>query len=341
MSVSSSPRVVVVGGGIIGLTSALALLQSGYSRVHLVAESFDELTSHVAGAIWMPFALPTHVDPHQTRQWCEESMAWLERLWQQHGEAVGIHYVDGVDVSAGGLPDVTHPYWAHIVKNYRLLSREEAAAVCPGMTHGSAFTTVIYNPTTLMKWLHQEIRARGGTFEQRKLSSLDDVDADLVVNCTGLGAKDLVSDDTVYPIRGQVLRVHNPAIKRFTMVVHRDGSHTYILPRPAGEVIVGGTVQPHNWTRANDPQDVEGIWARACAVEPLIAESRKLAEHWGLRPQRRDGVRLEVDSRRTAKGATVVHNYGHVGSGHTLQWGCAQSVVRLAKLHVPPVESRL
>ncbi|GLE07793.1 hypothetical protein PINS_up018459 [Pythium insidiosum] len=293
-------------------------MSRGYSRVHIVAESFEQLTSHVAGAIWMPFALPTHVDPHQTRQWCEESMAWLERLWQLHGEDVGIHYVDGVDVSAGGLPDVTHPYWAHIVKNYRLLSRDEAAAVCPGMTHGSAFTTVIYNPTTLMTWLHKEIRLLGGTFEAAEALESRRRRRRSRHQLHRTRAKELVKDESVYPIRGQVLRVHNPAIKRFTMVVHRDGSHTYILPRPAGE--------PHNWTQANDPQDVEGIWSRACALEPLVAQSRKLAEHWGLRPQRRDGVRLEVDCRRTANGAT---------------WGCAQSVVRLATVHVPPVESRL
>lgn len=61
-------RAVVVGGGIIGLTTALALLESGrFQHVHVVAASFDNLTSHVAGAIWMPFALPPDIDTDQTR----------------------------------------------------------------------------------------------------------------------------------------------------------------------------------------------------------------------------------------------------------------------------------
>lgn len=56
-------RVVVVGGGIIGLTSALALLEGGFRNVKIVAKSFDATTSHVAGGLWMPFELPSHVDP--------------------------------------------------------------------------------------------------------------------------------------------------------------------------------------------------------------------------------------------------------------------------------------
>lgn len=60
-------RVRVVGGGVIGLTSALALLQSGFKHVHVVADSFDDTTSHVAGGLWMPFSLPDDADPTKAR----------------------------------------------------------------------------------------------------------------------------------------------------------------------------------------------------------------------------------------------------------------------------------
>jgi hypothetical protein len=96
-------------------------------------------------------------------------MAWLDDLYRTHGDAAGIHYVKGHDVMADGVPDVvrspilnhsrrmsdrltrclnlqSHPYWAHCVKDYRLLTREQAQAVCPGMTQGSAFETIIYKP---------------------------------------------------------------------------------------------------------------------------------------------------------------------------------------------------
>ncbi|TMW61971.1 hypothetical protein Poli38472_009464 [Pythium oligandrum] len=287
-------QVVVVGGGIIGLATALALLENGFKRVHVLAKSFDDITSHVAGAIWMPFALPAHIDSQQTQKWCEESIEWLAKLYRQHGEAVGIHYVDGDDVSALGTPGVTHPYWAHCVENFRLLTQDEAAAVCPGMTHGSSFRTIIYKPMTLMTWLHEQIRQRGGTFEQRNLESLDDVDCDLLVNCTGVGTKALVGDDSMSPIRGQVLTVQHPSIKRFLMVVHRDGQHTYVLPRPGGELVVGGTVQLNNWSLENSPADIDGIWTRACALVPELASGKILGEHCGLRPGRADGLISDI-----------------------------------------------
>jgi hypothetical protein len=41
----------------------------------------------------------------------------------------------------------TPPYWAHCVENYKVLSRGEAEAVFPGMTHGASFRTIIYNTT--------------------------------------------------------------------------------------------------------------------------------------------------------------------------------------------------
>ncbi len=55
-----------------------------------------------------------------------------------------------------------------------------------------------------------------------------------------------------------------------------------------------------------------------------------LAERVGLRPFRKSGVRLERD--RLRDGRTVIHNYGHGGSGFTLSWGCAREVLELATL---------
>lgn len=114
------------------------------------------------------------------------------------------------------------------------------------------------------------------------------------------------------------------------MAVHNDSSHTYIIPRPNGDVVIGGTVQPHNWSTATNDADADGVWTRCCELYPEIKNSKIVAKVAGLRPGRSNGVRLEVDPRPNAQGAIVIHNYGHSGSGHTLQWGCAQDVVRLA-----------
>ncbi|KAG7388185.1 hypothetical protein PHYPSEUDO_012987 [Phytophthora pseudosyringae] len=328
-------RVLIVGGGVIGLTTALALLQSGFKRVQIVAETFEGTTSHVAGGLWMPFALPDGVDTTPPRKWCEVTYAWLETLRKDKGEALGIHVVPGADVSAVGAPEVVHPYWAHCAENFRLLSREEAAEVSAGATHGFALDALIYNPKPFMVWLHEEIRKLGGAFEQRRVKSLDEEDCDLLVNCSGLAAKELAGDDSVFPIRGQIINVYNPKLDKLKMVLGKNGEHTYIIPRPNGNVVLGGTAQEHNWSTENNDQDVEGVWERCCRLWPEVRNSKVIATKTGLRPGRTGGVRLEVQPTPTKRGAVLIHNYAHGGSGHTLHWGCAQEVAELSKQRFP------
>src|SRR5262249_38282922 len=54
-----------------------------------------------------------------------------------------------------------------------------------------------------------------------------------------------------------------------------------------------------------------------------IEGTNVLAERVGLRPYRKSGVRLKRSNSRD--GRTVIHNYGHGGSGFTVLWGCAQN----------------
>ena len=57
-----------------------------------------------------------------------------------------------------------------------------------------------------------------------------------------------------------------------------------------------------------------------------LAKPKVLGERVGLRPFRRSGVRVERTQLRD--GRTVIHNYGHGGSGFTLSWGCAEAADR-------------
>ncbi|POM58261.1 D-aspartate oxidase [Phytophthora palmivora] len=278
----------------------------------------------------MPFSLPEDVDPAKPRRWCEVSYEWLMHVMESNGEEAGIHIVDGVEVSSEGPPPIVHPYWAHCVENFRLLSQEEAAKVSLDAEHGFAFRTIIYNTGVFMKWLQKEFRKFGGTFEKRRVIDLDAEDCDLLVNCSGLAAKELAKDDTVYPIRGQIIKIHNPKLDKYAAVIHRDGHHTYIIPRPHGDVVLGGTVQPHNWSTKNDDSDVDGVWERCCQLWPEVRNSKVIGPMAGLRPGRTGGVRLAMEPLPTKSGAVIIHNYAHGGSGHTLHWGCAKDVAALA-----------
>jgi hypothetical protein len=60
-------------------------------------------------------------------------------------------------------------------------------------------------------------------------------------------------------------------------------------------------------------------------LAPVIARPDRLIDIVGCtRPFRAQGPRMEVERRY---GKTIVHNYGHGGSGWSLSWGCAKAIL--------------
>ena len=143
----------------------------------------------------------------------------------------------------------------------------------------------------------------------------------LVINCAGIGARELVHDADLEPHRGQVAIV--PRIKYLPYaVVCDDAPLMYAIPR-RNDCVFGGTNDLSD-DLAVDSATTARIVAE-CSRELKIDKPNVLAERVGLRPFRKSGVRLERDHLRD--GRTVVHNYGHGGSGFTLSWGCAQKFI--------------
>lgn len=72
-------------------------------------------------------------------------------------------------------------------------------------------------------------KRNGGTVLRKRLETLDEIGAkfDVIGNCSGLGARHLVNDTSVYPIRGQTIRVHAPHVKHFYVF----GNDHYVLQK--------------------------------------------------------------------------------------------------------------
>src|SRR5437763_16034214 len=151
---------------------------------------------------------------------------------------------------------------------------------------------------------------------------LEDVDPkfDLLINCAGIGARELAHDADLEPHRGQVAIV--PKIDKMKCaIVCDDDPLMYAIPR-TNDCVFGGTNEVTH-TLNVDPAITNAIVSE-CARVLEIEKPRVLRERVGLRPFRKSGVRLEPDKLRD--GRTVIHNYGHGGSGFTLSWCCAENV---------------
>jgi len=296
-------RVVVVGAGVVGLTCAVRLLEEGH-RVDIVARDLPlETTSAVAAAVWYPYlSLPRE----RVLGWSAASFAEFVAL---AGEPdTGVRMVTGTEVHRRPAPD---PWWRAAVPT---LGRE--TSLPDGYRDGWTFVAPVVEMPLYLRWLVARIASLGGTLTRMNLSGLP-VGADLVVNCSGLGARLLGHDRTVVPVRGQVLLLEQVGLDRWWLDAE---GPTYVVPR-SRDIVVGGTEQEGDWSRTPDPATAADILARATRLVPALAEARVLRHKVGLRPVR-PAVRVE-------RSGDVVHCYGHGGAGVTLSWGTAEEVISL------------
>jgi D-amino-acid oxidase len=216
------------------------------------------------------------------------------------------------------------PEWASHIPDFRVA---EAAEIPDGRV-GWAFTVPVADTGVYLRWLAARFEGNGGVMEMRRIASLSEAaaEAPLVVNCAGLGARELVGDAEMRPIRGQVMRVENPGLIRFWLDEYHPDGMLYIIPR-RGDCILGGTAEVGEEDTTPDPDVAEAIRWRCAELEPDLADARLLEHRVGLRPWRPE-IRLEAEP--LPGGATVIHDYGHGGAGVTLSWGCADTVVELA-----------
>ncbi|MEU3829317.1 FAD-dependent oxidoreductase [Streptomyces sp. NPDC029080] len=307
MGIAPGDEVIVVGGGVAGLTTAVLLAESG-RRVRVWArEPAERTTSAVAGGLWWPY----RVEPEPLAgAWALESLDVYDGLAERPVET-GVRLVDGVHQGAR-LDELGA--WAGRVPGLR--------AVAGGL---AARLPVIDMPVHLA-WLRRRLVRAGGTVELREVTDLAAVPAPVVVNCAGLGARSLVPDPVVRPVRGQLVVVENPGVTDwFTAVDHSSATSTYLIPQP-DRLLLGGTAEEDDWSLEPDPDTAAAIVARCAAVRPEVAGARVLAHRVGLRPAR-EAVRLERQP--LPDGRALVHNYGHGGAGVTVAWGCARQTTSL------------
>ncbi|MFE4411394.1 FAD-dependent oxidoreductase [Streptomyces sp. NPDC056821] len=308
-------EVTVVGGGVVGLTTAVVLAERGRRVRVWTREPAERTTSAVAGALWWPY----RIEPESlVGEWSLESLAVYGELAERPDET-GVRLVEGVH--GGTRLDSLGP-WAARVPGLRPAHAGEWAA-------GTALWArlpLIDMPAHL-PWLRERLTAAGGIVEEREVTDLAAVDAPVVVNCAGLGARELVPDPAMRPVRGQLVVVENPGITTWlTSVDPASQSPTYVFPQP-GRLLLGGTAEEDDWSLTPDPAVAERIVERCAALRPEIAGARVLEHRVGLRPSRH-AVRLEREE--LPGGRVLVHNYGHGGAGVTVAWGCARRAAALA-----------
>jgi D-amino-acid oxidase len=307
---------LVLGAGVIGLTTAVQLAESGL-RVEVRTAVPPELTtSAAAGAIWGLYYVQRE---DCVVRWSRETLQTLIKLADE--PASGVRLVRGVEASRS--PQVL----LDGVDMLPGLRKCEPSELPPGFATGFEYTAPLLDMPVYLGYLTDRLHAAGATLRvapvDRLANALDEAAA--VVNCTGIRARELSGDDALYPVRGQVVVTTNPGITDFFAEDSDTSAELlYILPHEE-KVVLGGTAEPGRWSLTPDPAVARAIVARCAEVIPALATAPILEHRVGLRPNR---PRVRLDEELAANGTRVIHSYGHGGSGVSLSWGCAFEVSR-------------
>ena len=306
-------NILVIGGGVNGLSTGICLLEDGWNVTICSSEFSPNTTSDVAAALWYPF-LPAPVE--KTNIWGSRTYDILKLLSAE--KDAGIEMTQTFEYFRSQQPD---PTWISTVDKFERITEDLPS----DYVECFSFISQVIEMPIYLNWLMDRYKLLGGKLEKRTVDNFSKLPAEflIIVNCTGLSSGELCNDSEVYPVRGQIIR-----IKPLLSQMHLDQqvpTLAYIVPR-SNDMILGGVAQEGKWSLESTEEDRNYIMEKCSKIIPDLKNAEIIEDIVGLRPGRTE-VRLEKE---LISGKTVIHNYGHGGSGVTLSWGCAEEVVEIA-----------
>jgi len=306
--------IAIAGAGISGMSTAFILSARGY-QVTLYARNFSpNITSNKAAAFWFPYHIR---NDKRGIEWCNSSYHHYLEFAKQPATGISVYRL--LKVLRKDVVE-EEPVWQEFMPagSFSIVPNEE---LTPGLELAYDIRVPLIETQLFLPWLQEQLQQSGMQFIEKNLDNLEELckEFDLVINCTGLGAKKLCNDEGVVPIRGQV-GLLSPGLD---LPIYLDNEKPlYIVPRKDA-IIVGGTFEEGIDTEITEPITIERILQNAYEIYPDLKTQKVIGSWAGIRPYRKE-VRVEKEP-----GKNIIHNYGHGGSGFTLAFGCAESVAAL------------
>ncbi|TVY36662.1 D-amino-acid oxidase [Lachnellula subtilissima] len=345
-------RIVVIGAGVSGLTTALLLSKNPRYSITVAAKhmpgDYDiEYASPWAGADYLPWTLTgisfadEYYGMNRTSEPGTDAAEW------DRSPACKT-YTRTKDVDSPTPKFAKDPWWKDMLPDYKEIPTSHLP---PGISTGHSFTSLTINTAIYLPYLVSLLLASSVILKRAVFTHITDAafahhttspspsnQADMLLNCTGLSSLTLpgVSDPHLYPIRGQTVLVRNASHGNFSLSgTDESDEGAYIMARAAGGgTVLGGCTQVGSWAGEVDVEMAGRIMGRAVGLCPELVGGKEdgvkgldvIRHGVGLRPARKGGVRIESE---VVDGVQVVHNYGHAGAGYQCSFGCAEVAVKL------------
>lgn len=351
-------KIVIVGTGVLGLSTALAIcenLTESY-ELTLIGEfgphnpdmniglnNSNHYTSPWAGAHFRPF-------PLKSAKEFEEML--LTRITQSKFKKLCVENPESSIEFIKGIEYLEHP--DEFYENLSIGWRDEIdefkveSDIPSGVKLGVSYKTWVLNPPIYLQFLYRKLYHHYKVnFVTKKLQRLSDVNGivsgnPIIINCSGNGLQyDGSIDPASFVIRGQTLLVRPPAdccIKETITHQLRDGVWTFCIPRSLnGGMILGGTKQVNNTNSAVREEDTKSLIDNGKKLFPSLFHKDGSLDivkvNVGFRPARKEGLNLLVEPKwESGYKNHILNNYGAGGMGYELSYGSGVKVVENLKL---------
>ena len=248
---------IILGCGVSGLSTGICLLEAGYTNVKIIADQLPpHTTSDKAAAIWFPYkANPQDL----VLKWSMESYRVFEELTKDDG--TGVHFVEWFELKEKIADEI--PWWAAKLPAtaYRKAQQSELP---DGYSHANVVCVPMIETPIYMPYLLQKFEKNGGKIEQKRISDLEEVFKEnpqaFLINCTGLGARELCEDSEVYPIQGHIVQLEADVNQEIGYLADEGGQNSlaYMMPRKDC-IVLGGTAKAYQADLTVDKEVVADI----------------------------------------------------------------------------------
>ncbi|PCH55275.1 MAG: hypothetical protein COC15_04500 [Legionellales bacterium] len=225
--ISKQEPITIIGAGILGLLNALELHNFGYKNITIVAESFDNLTSHNAAGLLAPVSMDNNPK--------------MQKLINKIGVDAYKFYKR---IALGKNPQIKTG--ARIVPAYFNNREESGLEPYVGVVMQPAkdvlldFGTGVKRPMivyddgifmdtqTLLVSLTRTVKNYGIKLQRKMIHSFADIETKVIVNCAGYGAKKLAQDKNLLQVQGHLvmLKDQNPQDINHMILIYLDSGKT-------------------------------------------------------------------------------------------------------------------
>lgn len=242
----------VIGCGAVGLATARLLQRNGF-RVRIYARDLPpQTTSNIAAGQWSPFSVFSSgevTDAFMT-QFRRASRLAYRHFQDLVSPEYGVSWIENFSMSSSPIhPGALELEIPEVFPGIRDLQPHEHPFPAP---YVRGVTTMLVETSAYLRAMERDVRLAGAEIVLREFTDPTELIAlpePVVVNCTGLGARDLFGDEDLVPVRGQ-LEILLPQHEVDYILL--PGAGLYMMPRSDG-IVLGGSFDNGNWSLDPDP----------------------------------------------------------------------------------------